>query len=138
MQLRSPYKTVIINGCYDILHPGHIQLIKYASSLGDLLVAALDSDERVRTNKSSDRPINCLEDRMFMMSSIRGVDIVKSFDSEQQLRDLMIKYKPTYLVIGEEYKDKYIIGEDLVDEVKFFRRIDGYSTTNTLKSLTNR
>jgi D-beta-D-heptose 7-phosphate kinase/D-beta-D-heptose 1-phosphate adenosyltransferase len=131
-------KIVMINGCYDILHPGHIQLIKYAASLGNFLVAALDTDERVRANKSLDRPINCLSDRMFMISSIKGVDAVESFDSEKELRVLMKLYRPDYLVIGEEYKDKYIIGEDLVKEVKFFRRIDGYSTTNTIKSITNR
>jgi len=136
--MNSPSKIVMINGCYDILHPGHIQLIKYAASLGNYLIAALDSDARVRKNKSSDRPINCLEDRMFMISSIKGVDAVESFSSEEDLRNLMKLYKPEFLVIGEEYKDKHIIGEDLVKEVKFFRRINEYSTTNTLKSITNR
>jgi len=136
--VNSPTKIVMINGCYDILHPGHVQLIKYAASLGDYLIAALDTDDRVRTNKSPDRPINSLADRMFMISSIKGVDEVVSFCSEENLRNIMKIYNPEILVIGEEYKDKHIIGEDLVKEVKFFRRINEYSTTNTIKSIINR
>jgi D-beta-D-heptose 7-phosphate kinase/D-beta-D-heptose 1-phosphate adenosyltransferase len=134
----SNYKLIFTNGCYDILHPGHIKLIQYAASLGNKLVVALDTDERVKTNKSINRPINTLQDRMFMMSALKGVDEVVSFGSEEELRSLMKHYNPYYLVIGNDYKGKYVIGEDLVHEVKYFRKIDGYSTTQILEHITSR
>ena len=134
----STSKTIFTNGCYDILHPGHIRLIQYAASLGDKLVVALDTDERVKHNKSSDRPINTLSDRMFMMKALKGVDEVVSFDSEEELRELIKQYNPYYLVIGDDYKGKYVIGEDLVQEVKYFRKLNGYSTTKILKHITDR
>lgn len=134
----SNYKLIFTNGCYDILHPGHIKLIQYAASLGNKLVVALDTDERVKTNKATDRPINTLQDRVFMMSALKGVDEVVSFGSEEELRSLMKHYNPYYLVIGNDYKGKYVIGEDLVHEVKYFRKIDGYSTTKILEHITGR
>jgi rfaE bifunctional protein nucleotidyltransferase chain/domain len=134
----SNYKLIFTNGCYDILHPGHIKLIQYAASLGNKLVVALDTDERVKTNKATDRPINSLQNRMFMMSALKGVDEVVSFGSEEELRSLMKHYNPYYLVIGNDYKGKYVIGEDLVHEVKYFRKIDGYSTTKILEHITGR
>lgn len=138
MDTVSNSKTIFTNGCYDILHPGHIKLIQYAASLGDRLIVALDTDERVKTNKSPERPINNLQDRMFMMGALKGVDEVVSFGSESELRDLISHYSPYYLVIGNDYKDKYVIGEDLVHEVKYFRKINGYSTTQILKDITSR
>lgn len=134
----STSKTIFTNGCYDILHPGHIRLIQYAASLGDRLVVALDTDERVSYNKSLDRPINTLSDRMFMMKALKGVDEVVSFGSEEELRELIKHYNPYYLVIGDDYKGKYVIGEDLVQEVKYFRKLNGYSTTKTIKIITDR
>lgn len=134
----SDSKLIFTNGCYDILHPGHIRLIQYAASLGTKLVVALDSDERVKRNKAPNRPINSLSDRMFMMQSLKGVDEVVSFHSEEELRELMTIYNPYYLVIGDDYKGKYVIGEDLVKEVKYFRKLNGYSTTKIIKSITNR
>lgn len=134
----STSKTIFTNGCYDILHPGHIKLIQYAASLGDRLVVALDTDERVSYNKSLDRPINTLSDRMFMMKALKGVDEVVSFGSEEELRELIKYYNPYYLVIGDDYKGKYVIGEDLVQEVKYFRKLNGYSTTKILKDITDR
>lgn len=131
-------KTIFTNGCYDILHPGHIKLIQYAASLGDRLVVALDTDERVSYNKSLDRPINTLSDRIFMMKSLKGVDEVVSFGSEEELRELIKYYNHYYLVIGDDYKGKYVIGEDLVQEVKYFRKLNGYSTTKILKNITDR
>lgn len=138
MDTVSSSRTIFTNGCYDILHPGHIKLIQYAASLGDRLIVALDSDERVKANKSPDRPINTLRDRMFMMSALKGVDEVVSFGSEEELRKLIAFYNPFYLVIGNDYEGKYVIGEDLVQEVKYFRKINGYSTTQILKHITNR
>jgi D-beta-D-heptose 7-phosphate kinase/D-beta-D-heptose 1-phosphate adenosyltransferase len=131
-------KLVITNGCYDILHVGHIAMLKYAASLGDKLIVALDTDERVRENKSASRPINSLNDRVEMMKAIKYVDNVHSFGSEEELEAIMKKYKPTYLVIGDEYRDKKVVGASLVSEVKFFRKLDGYSTTKTIKNIVNR
>ena len=136
--MQESFNIVFTNGCYDILHPGHIKLLNYAASLGDKLIVALDSDRRVKENKSKNRHINSLEDRIFMMKAIKNVDFVHSFDSDEELRNLLKAYSPTYLVIGSDYKDKPVVGSDLVKEIKYFERLDGYSTTKTIENITDR
>lgn len=130
-------RTIFSNGCFDILHRGHIEMLQYAASLGDRLIVAIDTDIRVKNNKSPDRPINNETDRAFMLQSLGCVDMVHTFDSEAELRRLLKAYRPDKLVIGSEYLGKYVIGADLTN-VTYFGKIDGYSTTNTIKSIANR
>ena len=124
--------TVWTNGCFDILHRGHIELFKYAKSLGDYLVVGVDDDERVRASKGDSRPVNKLEDRMAMLESIRYIDDVRWFDVDSELETEIILSGAGLIVVGSDYKDKKVIGSHLVDKVVFFDRIGGYSTTKML------
>ena len=121
------------NGCFDILHRGHIELFKYAKSLGDELVVGVDSDKKVKLDKGEDRPINNLQDRMLMLQSIKYVDKVIPFDSTKELNDTIKWYRPNIMVIGADWKGKEVIGEIFADKLIFFDRIKGYSTTKILE-----
>ena len=121
------------NGCFDILHRGHIELFKYAKSLGDELVVGIDTDEKVKLDKGKDRPINSLHDRMYMLQSIKYIDKVVSFDSTKDLENTIKWYKPDIMVIGSDWKGKKVIGEMFADKLLFFDRVGDYSTTNILK-----
>jgi D-beta-D-heptose 7-phosphate kinase/D-beta-D-heptose 1-phosphate adenosyltransferase len=122
---------VWINGTFDILHIGHIRILNFAKSFGSIRVG-LDTDERVSEKKGIQRPFNKLEYRMEFISSIAGVDSVVSFGTDDELRNCIKEYEPDVMVIGDEYKYKPIIGGDLAKEIKFFNRIDGYSTSKIL------
>jgi D-beta-D-heptose 7-phosphate kinase/D-beta-D-heptose 1-phosphate adenosyltransferase len=124
--------TVWTNGCFDILHRGHIELFKYAKSLGDYLVVGVDDDERVRASKGESRPINKLEDRMEMLQSIRYIDEVVSFDIDRELDTQILLSGASIIVVGSDYKNKKVIGQRHCTELKFFDRIGEYSTTNIL------
>ena len=126
--------TVWTNGCFDILHRGHIELFKFAKESFDAeLVVGLDTDERVKAAKGSDRPKNSLEDRMALVSSIRYVDRVFSFSSDQQLRDLIKTVSPEYMIVGSDYKKEEVIGSEYAREVLLFKKVEGYSSSNYLK-----
>jgi D-beta-D-heptose 7-phosphate kinase/D-beta-D-heptose 1-phosphate adenosyltransferase len=124
-----------VNGTFDVLHIGHIELIKYADSLkgenGHLRIG-IDTDERVREKKGEDRPYNTLEDRMEFMSSIKFVDSVVSFDSDDSLIKRIKEYEPDILVIGDDYKYHQIIGIEYVPKVMFFEKIEGKSSSKIL------
>jgi D-beta-D-heptose 7-phosphate kinase/D-beta-D-heptose 1-phosphate adenosyltransferase len=122
---------VWVNGTFDVLHIGHIKLLEYASTLGTLRVG-IDSDNRVREKKGEGRPYNGIEDRMEFIRSIRFVDSVVSFDSDDTLIDCIKEYDPDIFVIGSDYKDKKIIGGEFSKKIVFFERINGLSTTNIL------
>ena len=121
------------NGCFDILHRGHIELFRYAKSLGDELVVGIDTDEKVKLDKGEDRPINNLQDRMYMLQSIKYIDKVIPFDSTEDLSNTIKWYSPNIMVIGSDWKGKTVIGDLFTDKLVFFDRIKGYSTTNFLK-----
>ena len=127
-----------VNGCFDILHIGHIGLFEFAKSHCDKLVVALDTDERVRCNKGSNRPFNTLLDRALMVASIMYVDEVKWFATDEELTSLVRDISPDVMVVGEEYATRRVIGAEHAKELKFFRKIDGYSTTNILESTSGR
>tara|TARA_R110002110_G_scaffold311409_1_gene524952 strand:- start:485 stop:880 length:396 start_codon:yes stop_codon:yes gene_type:complete len=126
--------TVWTNGCYDVLHRGHVELFKYAASLGDKLVVGLDTDARVRKAKGSTRPFNTLEDRKYLLNSISFIDEVVSYETNEELENLLIKNKIDIMVIGSDWEGKSIVGEKVVKNIKFFDRIEGYSTTRILES----
>jgi len=128
-------RIIWTNGCFDILHKGHIELFRYAKSLGDKLIVGIDSDERVKLDKGEDRPINKLSDRMSVLSAIKYVDMVLPFNSTEEL-EIKIKYwSPTVMVIGSDWKGKKVVGQEYTSKVDFFDRIEGYSTTKLLKKL---
>jgi len=125
-------KTVWVNGCFDVLHIGHIELLKYAKSLGDKLVVGIDVDSRVKEMKGQERPINTTIDRMNMLKSIKYVDDVTFFGTDDELRRSIELHGANIMVVGSDYKNKKVIGSDLVDDVLYFNRIGDYSTTNII------
>jgi rfaE bifunctional protein nucleotidyltransferase chain/domain len=129
-------KRVWVNGSFDILHVGHIRLLKYASSLG-MLKVGLDSDNRITSRKGFDRPINTLENRIEMIESLKYVNEISTFDSENELENLIKEWKPDIMVIGDDYIDRTVYGKEYVNEIIFFKKIPNYSTTNILKKLRN-
>lgn len=126
-------KRVWVNGTFDVLHIGHIKLLEYASSFGTLRVG-IDTDERVREKKGESRPYNSLEDRMGFMRSIRFVDSVVAFDSDESLIEHIKQWRPDIMVIGNDYNYEQIIGVEYVPKIEFFNKISGFSTSNILKN----
>ena len=123
------------NGCYDILHRGHLELFKYAKSLGDKLIVGIDSDIKVRDSKGDGRPVNNQEDRKFFLESLIYVDEVVIFNTAEELEGRVEAIRPKFIVIGSDYKDKIVVGKPHAKEgVKFFERIGEYSTTNILNN----
>ena len=124
---------VWVNGCFDIIHIGHIKLLQYASSFGDLIVG-LDSDRRIAENKGNLRPFNTLNDRIGVLESIKYVKRVVSFDTNDELIMAIKTHKCKMIVVGSDYIDQNIIGSDCVDTVKFFQRIPDKSTSIILQT----
>ena len=130
-------KTIFVNGTFDILHPGHVQLLNYARSLGDSLLVAIDGDQRVRELKGSGRPINSEDDRKLMLESLRSVDTVWIFNSDQELEDICRLYNPV-MVKGSDYQGRHIIGQQYCKEIVFYDRIEPYSTTRAIQDISSR
>ena len=128
-QVTKPQTTVWVNGCFDVLHAGHIELLKYARSVGDRLVVGLDTDERVQSSKGPTRPINTLQHRKAVMEAIRYVDEVVAFGSDDALRNAIQWSKAKFIVVGKEYEGR-VIGSEFVQEVKYFDRLFDLSTTS--------
>lgn len=127
--------TVWVNGCFDILHPGHVELFKVAKSLGDRLVVGIDEDEKVKKDKGFDRPINPLFFRKTMLESIRYIDVVLPFGSRTELENLIELYSPEILLVGSDWKNGDVVGREYAKEVRFFNRIGNYSTTNLIEKI---
>lgn len=120
------------NGCFDVLHRGHIELFKYAKSLGDELIVGIDSDRKVKHDKGGSRPVNNMEDRMAILHSIKYIDRVVHFDSKNELEELIRHHRPDFMVVGSDWKGKEIVGGKYAQKILFFERIEGYSTTKIL------
>jgi D-beta-D-heptose 7-phosphate kinase/D-beta-D-heptose 1-phosphate adenosyltransferase len=131
-------KIIFVNGCFDVLHPGHIKLFQYAKSLGDYLIVAIDSDEKVALDKGPDRPIFPLEDRRFVLESIECIDVVHTFNSRKGLENLLECIKPDILVVGSDWKHGEVVGREYAKEVKFFERVGEYSTSRTIQGFSYR
>lgn len=124
-------KVIFTNGCFDILHRGHFELLKYCKSLGATVIVGLNSDKSVKKLKGESRPFNNQKDRKFALESCRYVDHVIIFD-ETTPYDLINRLKPDIIVKGGDYKKKDVVGHDIA-KVKIFKFVKGYSTTNVLK-----
>jgi D-beta-D-heptose 7-phosphate kinase/D-beta-D-heptose 1-phosphate adenosyltransferase len=126
-------KRIWVNGTFDILHIGHVKLLEFASSFGIVRVG-IDTDERVREKKGENRPYNSLEDRIRFMHSIRFVDSVVSFDSDETLIEQIKEWNPDIMVIGNDYNYEQIIGAEFIPKIEIFSKISGFSTSNILKN----
>ena len=132
------YKTVFVNGTFDVLHRGHLDLLNYAKSLGEYVVVGIDSDERVKQMKGSSRPINCLMDRAHMLANLKSVDEVRFFGNDKELENLVKDVKPDIMVVGSDWKGKSVIGSYWAAKLIFFDRIGEYATTKTIESIIDR
>jgi len=131
--------TVMVNGTFDVLHPGHIALLNTARSYGDHLVVAIDTDRRVKELKGNKRPINNQNDRRIMLSALKAVDIVELFDSKEELIKLMERYQPDIYVKGSDWKhDTKSTAHQYCKEVIYYDRIEEYSSTRIIESIINR
>jgi rfaE bifunctional protein nucleotidyltransferase chain/domain len=131
-------QRIVVNGTFDILHRGHIELLNYAKSLGDYLLVLIDSDERVKSLKGNTRPINSINDRKFMLNNLKAVDYVMSFNSDKHLEEMLEIYHADIMVKGSDYRDKPIVGARFCKEIIFVDIVDGYSTTNIIQRITDR
>jgi rfaE bifunctional protein nucleotidyltransferase chain/domain len=122
---------VWVNGTFDVMHVGHIKLLEQASRLGTVRVG-LDTDERIKEKKGPNRPVNNLDDRIKFMQSIKYVDSVVSFGSNEELENCIKEWDADLMVIGNDYKYHEIIGAHLVEKIIFFDKIENKSTTKIL------
>lgn len=130
---------VMVNGTFDILHRGHLELLNFAKSKGDQLLVAIDTDRRVKELKGQERPINNQEDRKFFLYNLKAVDTVMLFDSKEDLINIMKEYKPDVYVKGSDWKkDRPSTAEEYCKEVIYYDRVGDYSTTNTIQDIINR
>lgn len=131
-------RIVFTNGCFDILHRGHVTYLAEAKKLGDLLLVGLNSDASVKRLKGSDRPINNEDDRQYVLSQLKSVDFVEIFHEDTPL-SLILKVKPKILVKGGDWKIDQIVGakEVLADggDVFSLNFVDGYSTTSIIHKI---
>lgn len=131
-------KIIMTNGCFDILHPGHIDYLQKARQLGDRLVVAVNSDESVRNLKGDSRPINTLADRMLMLAALECVDWVVPFIEETPER-LYCHVLPDTIVKGGDYKPENVAGGECVKnnggDVQIIAFVDGHSTSKTIRKI---
>lgn len=134
-------KIVFTNGCFDLLHVGHIRYLAQAKRLGDFLIIGLNSDSSVKELKGEDRPINSFEDRATLLSAIESVDLVIMFE-EQTPENLIKDIVPNILVKGGDYNIEDIVGYQTVmqngGQVKTLSFYDGYSSTNYINKIKKR
>lgn len=134
-------KIVMTNGCFDILHPGHIAYLAHAKELGDRLIIAVNSDDSVRRLKGADRPVNDLYSRMRVLAGLRSVDWVVAFDEDTPAA-LIEKISPDVLVKGGDYRIEDIAGHEVVQQrggsVQILPFVQGYSTTDLIKKINNK
>jgi rfaE bifunctional protein nucleotidyltransferase chain/domain len=130
--------NIFVNGTFDILHRGHLELLNYAKSLGDYLCVGIDTDDRVKEKKGPTRPIHNQDERKFFLENLKAVDEVKLFSSDEELEGLVKSFKPDIMVVGSDWKDKSVIGSYYAAELIFFDRIGDYATTKTIQDIIDR
>ena len=139
--------NIWVNGCFDILHSGHIDLLWYAklyrvegqaypdSIMPNTLYVGVDTDDRVKMLKGDDRPINNVYDRLKIINNLRMVDSVVMFHDEEELEYFIKTFKIDYLVIGNDYKNKFIIGAKHAKLGVIYYPKDGKSSTNIIEKI---
>ena len=130
-------KIVFTNGCFDLLHSGHVRYLEEAKNFGDTLIVGLNSDSSLRTLKGKGRPINDEMDRAYILAALEVVDYVVIFNEDTPYK-LIKAIKPNTLVKGGDYKGKEIVGQDIADELKLVEFVDGKSSTQTIEKIKQR
>ena len=131
-------KKIAVNGTFDILHRGHLDMLKFARSQGDELLVIIDTDRRVKELKGESRPINSQDDRKYMLESLKFVDRVEFFDSKEDLKRVLEAYQPDVIVKGSDWKGKSTTSQLYCNEVIYYDRVGDYSTTNTIQRIADR
>ena len=127
-------KVVFTNGCFDILHVGHVKYLQIAKSFGDILIVGLNSDASVSRLKGPTRPVNIAEDRAYLLAALEAVDFVVPFSEDTPI-DLIKLIKPETLVKGGDYEGKEVVGTEFAGELKLVDFVDGKSTTKTIEKI---
>ena len=127
-------KTVFVNGTFDILHRGHLELLNYAKRLGHVVVG-IDTDKCVKGKKGPTRPIHNQEERKFFLENLRSVDEVVFFSSEPEFEELIKSLQPDIIIVGSDWKEKSTIKSYYDGELIFFDRMEKYSTTQTIQKI---
>ena len=128
--------VVFTNGCFDALHRGHLELLRFCKTIGDTVIVGLNSDASVKRLKGESRPINNEKDRKYFLESLKFVDEVIVFNEDTPY-SLITKLQPNLIVKGGDYKKEEVVGSDIC-EVKIFNYVKGYSTTQKIKDIINR
>ena len=138
---RDGKKVVLTNGCFDLLHRGHLHLLREAKKQGDLLVVALNSDSSVKTIKGADRPVLPESERAELIAALEMVDYVTAFDEADPYK-LIKELKPDVLVKGGDWPKNEIVGADIVEEhggkVAVIPYLKGYSTTQIIERMSKK
>ena len=131
-------KIVFTNGCFDVIHSGHVHYLTEAKKLGDILIIGLNTDDSVRRLKGNNRPINNQSDRAIVLDALKPVDLVVFFDEDTPLELIKI-INPDVLVKGADYKIEDIVGADFVQqnggEVTTIKFVEGKSSTSIINRL---
>ena len=127
-------KIVFTNGCFDLLHPGHIKCLEEAKKLGDVLIVGINSDQSVKRLKGPQRPIMPLWGRMMLLGALEAVDYVVCFEEDTPL-ELIKELQPDVLVKGGDWKEEEVVGRELVSEVKIVEYQEGFSTTSIIEKI---
>ena len=137
-QFYNPSTKVFVNGTFDLLHRGHLELLNYAKSLGDRVYVGIDSDRRVAEMKGDSRPIYNVEYRKFFLENLKAVHRVAVFDNDAQLEAMVQFIQPHVMVVGSDWKGKSVIGSYYAAKLVFFDRVGDYATTETVQSIIDR
>ena len=127
-------KIVFTNGCFDIIHLGHIKYLEKAKSFGDVMIVGLNSDNSIKKIKGKDRPINSQDDRAYIIASLKLIDFVVVFDDETPI-NLIKLIEPDILVKGGDYKGKNVVGQDIAKELKIVKFTNNKSTTKIIEKI---
>jgi len=131
-------KKVFVNGTFDLLHLGHLQLLNFAKSHGDYLIVGIDTDDRVKEKKGPSRPVYNQEERAFFLRMLKPVDQVEMFSSDEELEALIKGFQPDIMIVGSDWKGKSVIGSYYASKLIFFDRIEEYATSKTIQSIIDR
>ena len=132
------FKKVFVNGTFDLLHRGHLELLNFARRQGGHVCVGIDTDDRVREKKGPTRPIHNQEERKFFLENLKAVDEVRFFSNDKELEGLVKSYQPDIMIVGSDWKGKSVIGSYWAAKLIFFDRIGEYATTKTIQDIINR
>ncbi len=131
-QRKQGKSVAFTNGCFDILHAGHVSILEFSKNQADILILGINSDASVKRLKGPSRPINSQEDRALVCASLQAVDAVVVFEQDTPY-ELIKLIGPDVLIKGADYKEENVVGREFAKKVALYPILEGRSTTNTIK-----